>query len=80
LIEEIDRTLASFDKSAYDPVLMAQNIPERFEVTQGETSGNRSKVIVRLFWGPQSSFTDLEIDLVQVAKEWKIDDIQRADR
>ena len=79
LIEEIDQTIASFDKGAYDPILMAQNIPESFEVDQAETSGDRSTVIVRLFWGPQSSFTDLEIELVLVENEWKIDDIARAD-
>jgi hypothetical protein len=80
LIEKIDQTIASFDKSAYDPILMAQNIPESFGVEQPKTSGDRSTVLVRLFWGPQSSFTDLEITLVLVENEWKIDDITRVDK
>lgn len=80
LIEEIDQTLASFDQGAYDPILMAQNIPESFDVDQAETSGDRSTVIVRLFWGPRSSFTDLEIELVLTENKWKIDKISRADQ
>lgn len=79
LIAEIDQTLASFDQGAYDPILMAQNIPESFEIDEAETSGDRSTVIVRLFWGPRSSFTDLEIELVLTENKWKIDKIARAD-
>jgi len=43
-VTEIDETLASFDKGAFDPILMAQDVPERIDVGASDVAGDQATV------------------------------------
>jgi hypothetical protein len=89
LIQEIEETLASFANgrsgpaSAYDPILLAQDIPESFTVEEESLSGDRATVIVHLFWGGNPTPSDRRVELERVRQDkevrWKIVDIRLAE-
>jgi hypothetical protein len=55
-----------------DPILLAQDIPERFTVDETEMAGDEATVIVSFYWGgnPTPSRRSVELRLIQ--GEWKI--------
>ncbi len=76
LIEEIDDTLASFEMGAADPILLAQDIPERFAVeTAKAVEGDQATVLVELYWSGNETPSVREITLAKRDGEWKIIDI-----
>ena len=89
LIQEIEETLASFadgrsgPASAYDPILLAQDIPASFTVEEESLSGDRATVLVHLFWGgnPTPSRRRIELERVGEGKtaRWQIVDIGLAE-
>ncbi len=58
-----------------DPILLAQDIPERFTVDEADVSGDSATVVVSLYWGGNPTPTDRRIDLCLIDGEWKITDV-----
>jgi hypothetical protein len=73
--DEIERTLASFDKGGFNPILMAQDVPERVEVGEVTVSGDQASVKVQMFWGNNPTPSERTVDLVLVDGRWKINSI-----
>ena len=71
-IAEIDETLDSFDKAAYDPILLAQDIPERFTVQETSTLEDRATVTLHLFWQGNDVPSERQVELVREEGSWKI--------
>lgn len=71
-ITQIDELLASFEGAGYDPFLCAQAIPESITVGAASIDGEEATVSVT------TSFVNhgLEVDLVNVDGEWKINNIR----
>jgi hypothetical protein len=63
-IDSVDAVVASMDGGGADPLLLAQDIPERFTVDEAEVSGDRATVIVNFYWGgsdhPSRRLVELE--------------------
>jgi hypothetical protein len=55
-----------------DPILLAQDIPERFAVEDAEISQDEATVIVSFYWGGNSTPARIWVDLQLVDGEWKI--------
>lgn len=62
-----------------DPILLAQDIPERFTVDETEIAGDEATVMVSLYWGgnPTPSRRSVELGLIQ--GEWKITGVSIAE-
>jgi len=72
-IQEVD---AALDGGVLaDPILLAQDIPERFSVDEAETSGDEATVIISLYWGGNPTPTKREIDLEVLDGAWRIADV-----
>ena len=71
-IQEVDETLASFDRGGGDPFLLAQDIPEQFTVDEANVSGNRASVAINLYWGENPTPSPRQVDLELIDDEWKI--------
>ena len=71
-IQEVDETLASFDRGGGDPFLLAQDIPEQFSVDQATASDGRATVAVSLYWGGNPIPSPRQVDLALIDGEWKI--------
>ena len=74
-VNEIEQTLASFDKGGFDPILMAQDVPERVEVGEVTVTGDEAHVEVQMYWGNNPTPSERTVTLVRVDGEWKIDGI-----
>jgi len=71
--DEIEQTLASFDQGGFDPLLMAQDFPERVEVVEAASAGDRASVKVQMFWGNNPTPSERSVTLVLTDEGWKID-------
>ena len=71
-IQEVDETLASFDRGGGDPFLLAQDIPEQFTVDEAAVSGDRASVAINLYWGGNPTPSPRQVDLELIDGEWKI--------
>jgi hypothetical protein len=80
LVQEVDETLASFDRGGGDPFLLAQDIPERFIVDEATVSGDRASVAVNLYWGGNPTPSPRQVDLKLTDGEWKITRISIRER
>jgi hypothetical protein len=49
-LAKVDETLASFDKGAFDPILLAQDVPVEVIVGEAELVGDEARVKVAMFW------------------------------
>jgi hypothetical protein len=58
-----------------DPILLAQDIPERFSVDEAETSGDQATVMVDFYWGGNPTPAKRRIDLQLTDSEWQITDV-----
>ena len=72
-IEKVDGILGSFEKGGYDPFLMAQDIPQSFDVTAGP---DENSAIVSEQFGPNSSIEVL-VAMKMENGRWLIEDISR---
>jgi hypothetical protein len=72
-IQEVDKALEN--QVMADPILLAQDIPERFSIDGAQVSGNQATVIVSLYWGGNPTPTRREVDLEIVTGEWRITDV-----
>lgn len=71
-VTEIDQTLASFDNGGYDPLLMAQDVPERVTVVEATAEGAEAQVKVAMFWGNNPAPSERTVNLTLVDGNWKI--------
>jgi hypothetical protein len=76
-VDEIERTLASFDKGGFDPILLAQDVPERVETGEVTVSGDQVSVKVQMFWSNNPTPTERSVSLVLEDGDWKIDGISQ---
>jgi len=74
-VDEIEQTLASFDKGGFDPILMAQDVPERVQVGEVMVTSDEASVKVQMFWGNNPTPSERIVKLVLVDGSWKIDAI-----
>jgi hypothetical protein len=72
-VEEVDEALAGGFRA--DPILLAQDIPERFTVEEMETSGDQAKVMVYLYWSGNETPAERIVDLELIAGEWRITNV-----
>lgn len=74
-VEEIDETLASFDRSGFDPLLLAQDIPVRIEVGGMEVLGREARVTVEMFWGGNPTPSQRVVELRLMNGQWMIEGV-----
>jgi len=74
-IQKVDETLASLAGGGYDPILLAQDIPESFAVDNAVISDNEASAIVHLHWSGNPLPSDRKIALKRIDGQWKISDI-----
>jgi len=72
-IQDVDEVLAGDFRA--DPILLAQDIPERFTVEEAETSGEAATVRVHFYWSGNPTPSVRRVDLRLVDGEWKITDV-----
>lgn len=71
--DKVEAIVASFDHSGYDPILCAQDKPEKFLAYEVSSNNNGVQVEVREdFYG---TIKTVQVFLVKVGGKWKIDDI-----
>ncbi|MFO7741724.1 MAG: DUF3828 domain-containing protein [Anaerolineae bacterium] len=72
-VQEVDEALES--QVMADPILLAQDIPERFSVDGAEISGDQASLTVSLYWGGNPTPSKRRVDLEIVDGEWRITDV-----
>lgn len=72
-IKEIDEIVAGGFMA--DPILLAQDIPERFTVDETEVAGDEATVIVSFYWGGNPTPSRRRVELLMIEGEWKITDV-----
>jgi hypothetical protein len=72
-IQEIDDFLEGSFMA--DPILLAQDIPERFTVDETDISGDQATVHVSFYWGGNPTPSKRQITLTLIENEWKITDV-----
>lgn len=58
-----------------DPILLAQDIPERYSVDEAEVLGVEATVVLNLYWGGNPTPTERRVDLRLIDGEWRITDV-----
>lgn len=62
-----------------DPLLLAQDIPERFTADGVEVSEDEASVVLSLYWGGNPTPTERRIDLRLIDGAWMMTDVSRMD-
>jgi hypothetical protein len=75
-IESVDVVVASGDGVGVDPLLLAQDIPERFTVDEAEISGDRATVIVNFYWGGNDHPSRRLVELQLTDGLWLITEVR----
>lgn len=72
-VEEVDAALGTGFRA--DPILLAQDIPERFTVDETDIANDEATVMVSFYWSgnPEPSRRSVRLELIQ--GEWKIVDV-----
>jgi len=71
-VQEIDETLASFDKGGFDPFLLAQDIPESVDLGETVMVSDEANVVIQMFWSGNPTPTERTVTVKQVDGQWKI--------
>jgi hypothetical protein len=75
-VESIDATLASFDgQGAFDPILLAQDVPVQIEVGEPVVSGQEATVPVLRYWGGNPEPSPMMVTLVHSDGRWLIESV-----
>ncbi len=77
-VQQVDETIASFDKGGYDPFLCAQDVPGDLAFDRAIVSEEKASVVVHEIWNPGTSYetrTEVTIALQMADGKWKIADI-----
>lgn len=78
-IEHVDGTVASFELGSADPILLAQDIPERFTVGEAVISDGHAEVPVEFYWGGNPTPSERRVELEMIDGEWKITAVHMVD-
>ncbi len=71
-ISEIDETVASMAAGGADPLLLAQDVPERFIVDEAQITGDVATVRVDFYWSGNDTPAGREVALRLIDGAWKI--------
>lgn len=71
-IERVDAILASPERGGADPLLLAQDIPERFTVEEAQIEDGRATVVVNFFFSGNDTPSQREVELQLVDGAWLI--------
>ncbi len=74
-VAAVDEAVASFDKGAFDPILLAQDVPERVAVGEAELVGDGARVTVEMFWGGNTEPSERVVTLERIDGNWEIVDV-----
>ena len=69
-VSEVDEILATADKGAYDPILLAQDVPERIVVNRATVTGDTAQVKVEMFWSGNPTPSERTVTLSLAEGEW----------
>jgi hypothetical protein len=69
-VSQVDESLATADKGAYDPILLAQDIPERIVVSTATISGDTAQVGVTMFWSGNPTPSERTVTLSLANGRW----------
>ena len=69
-IREIDEALEGGFMA--DPILLAQDIPERFTVDETEVADDEATVMVSLYWGGNPTPSRRGVELMVIDGDWQI--------
>ncbi len=72
-VASVEETLASFEQGAYDPILLAQDVPVSIEVQPAELVGDEATIVVLRYWGGNPDPTPMQVHLVRQDDRWLID-------
>lgn len=78
-IAEIDEVLTSFEGGkggGFDPILLAQDVPVKIEVSEVTLSGEEASVTVEMFWGGNPNPSERIVSLELMDSEWKVTGIE----
>ena len=75
LVNQIAAAFENTEKTAYDPILLAQDIPERVEVTGAKVSQGAAQVTVEFYWGGNDNPSQRTLDLALQNGNWEITNI-----
>ena len=76
-VEELDEALEG--GIHFDPILLAQDIPERFTVEEADISGDEATVMVSLYWRGNDTPSVRRVDLALIEGGWRITDVSMID-
>lgn len=71
-VQEIDEALENLSRGSADPILLAQDVPERFSVGEVSIAAERAEALVYLYWSGNPTPSQRRIDLQLTDGEWKI--------
>jgi hypothetical protein len=71
--DKVDDILNSFSEAGYDPILCAQDFPDRVEVKDSIIEGNEATVLTEHFYSGGNKI--VEVSLVKDLNSWQINDI-----
>lgn len=72
MVAAVDALRAAETRGAADPFLLAQDIPERFEVGEAAVAGETATVPLRLYWAGNPTPTVRVVQLELLDGEWRI--------
>lgn len=73
-VKEVDGVVAGDFRA--DPILLAQDIPERFTVEKAEASRDEATVIVCFYFGGNNTPVEREVELEVIDGEWRIRNVR----
>lgn len=71
-VREVEQITASFEGGGYDPVLLAQDIPERVEVEFVADADGRATVLVQRYWDGNPEPVPMWVRLSKAGDQWLI--------
>jgi hypothetical protein len=74
-VASIDEVVAGFDQGGFDPILQAQDIPERIDVQEPSLKDMTATVVVLRYWGGNPDPTPMTVHLIQENGRWLIDNV-----
>jgi hypothetical protein len=78
-IDEVDTLLASMERGGADPFLLAQDIPDRYAVTDAQVDGNQATAILSLYWPGNETPSLRTVELRRDARRWQITGVYLVD-
>ncbi|MCA9974067.1 MAG: DUF3828 domain-containing protein, partial [Anaerolineales bacterium] len=74
-VRRIDETLAGFANGGYDPILLAQDIPERIAAQAPAGDDGTAIVVLLRYWGGNPEPSPMNVHLVRENGRWLIDGV-----